>query len=244
MSRWIVALPLIAVGVSIGDSRGASAVSVVEPLAGAFTPAQRQLAQAPTRIPKSALTVHLHHHLGRSSKRPAHGPLSAVFAKARSTVVPTVSIGDDNESLRPHSVSTIRIPATVTSSSVAPQAEASSDRGLGRRRDVADAVTNIVVLADTYDDVRMSPMWPEPPPSPAPFAKTELLILFGACGCVAISIYGLVAFNSQHRRTRVGLSRQSRRGRARASSHTAQDSDRVGRQPLIPHQSEASCRGR
>jgi hypothetical protein len=167
MSRWIVALPLIAVGVSIGDSRGASAVSVVEPLAGAFTPAQRRLAQAPTRIPKSALTVHLHHHLGRSSKRPAHGPLSAVFAKARSTVVPTVSIGDDNASLRPHSVSTIRIPATVTSSSVAPQAEASSDRGLGRRRDVADAVTNIVVLADTYDDVRMSPMWPEPPPSPA-----------------------------------------------------------------------------
>jgi hypothetical protein len=239
MSRWIVALPLIAVGVSIGDGRAASAVSVVEPLVGALTPAQSQSTRSSLRLPKSAPTVRLTHHLAHSSKPPAHGPLSSVLAKARPAVAPIGWTSEDDKVLRPNSVNTIRVPAPVTTVRAVPQADA-SDTWLGRHRDADNAPANMVVLADSYDNTRMFPMWPGSPPSPALFTTTELVILLGACGCVAISIYGLVAFDSQRRRTRVGLSRRSGRGCTQASSHTDQYSDPVARQRLFPHQFGAS----
>jgi hypothetical protein len=241
MSRWIVALPLIAVGVSIGDGRAASAVSIVEPLAGALTSAQRQSTRRSTRLPKSAAAVRLTHHLARSSKQPSHGSLSSVLAKARPAVAPIDWTREDDKVLRPNSMNTTRIPAPVTTAPAAPQAEASDTR-LGRQADNAPA--NMLALADTYDDTRMLPMWPGSPRSPAPFTTTELVILFGACGCVAISIYGLVAFNSRRRGTGVGLSRRPGRGSTRASPRTDQYSDPVAPQRLFPHQFGAAIGGR
>jgi hypothetical protein len=44
----------------------------------------------------------------------------------------------------------------------------------------------------------MSPMWPGSRSTASP----KLAMLFGACGSVAISIYGLVAFKLRRRRRR------------------------------------------
>jgi hypothetical protein len=69
-----------------------------------------------------------------------------------------------------------------------PAPEAEADSG-----DSDKALSNIAILADAYDDIRASPMWPDSSPSPTSFVTTKLATLFGACSSVAISIYSLVA---------------------------------------------------
>src|ERR1700716_405390 len=104
MSRWIVALPLIAVGVSFGDYRAASAARVVEPVAGTVTSAQREPAQA--RPSKSANVVrHRHHfvpHPKPSDSKPARSPLPGELAKVPAFPPPLSS--DEEAVLRPRSV--------------------------------------------------------------------------------------------------------------------------------------------
>jgi hypothetical protein len=71
------------------------------------------------------------------------------------------------------------------------------------RRDPDDILVTMAILAETYDETRMSPMWPDSSPSPGSFATTGLVTLFGACSGLAISIYGLVAFMARRRPTQL-----------------------------------------
>jgi len=72
---------------------------------------------------------------------------------------------------------------------------------LAQSRDPDDVLASMAILADTYDETRMSPMWPGSPPSPGSAAITGLVALFGTCSGVAISIYGLAAFMARRRPT-------------------------------------------
>jgi hypothetical protein len=192
----VAAIVVVTIGqlvvVSIGDGRAASRASVADPSAGALTPGQRQSAQPPARLRVSARVLRHGHHLAHRSNPSAHDPLTAELAKARLRVAPPVS-----ETLRPHSMNTIRV-APVAPPPAVPEAEAASGT-TSARRDPAAALANMEILADTYDDTRMSPMWPGSPSS-APLATAELVTIIGICSCVAISVYGLIAFRSGRRR--------------------------------------------
>ena len=165
MSRWMVALPLLAAGVSISDGRAASADPIAKAMAGELTPAQRQPVQAPARLPRSAHVLRHNHHLARKPKSPAHDPLSAVLAKARPTVAPPVSVSEAEGILRPHNVNTMRVPAPVSAPPATSQAAASETR-LEGGRDADRDLENIVVLADNHDGTRSSPIGLRSPGAP------------------------------------------------------------------------------
>jgi hypothetical protein len=196
----VAAIIVVTVGqvvvVSIGDGRAASPTSVADPSAGEITPAQRQSAQPPTR--DSDRVVRHGHRLAHRSSPSAHDPLAKVLAKARPPVAPPASAVEGEEMLRPHSVNALRV-APMAARPVGPEVEAALGTTPAQRRDPAAALAKMEILADTYDDTRMSPMWPGAPSS-ASSVTIELVALFGICGCVAISIYGLVAFKSRDRR--------------------------------------------
>jgi hypothetical protein len=91
-------------------------------------------------------------------------------------------------------------PARLSNSAQVLRA-ADSGTTLAEGRDPDDVLATMAILADTYDETRMLPIWPGAPASPGSFATAGLVTLFGACSCVAISIYGLVAFMARRRPT-------------------------------------------
>jgi hypothetical protein len=93
-------------------------------------------------------------------------------------------------------------PARLSNSAQVLRAAASGTT-LAERRDPDDVLATMAILAETYDETRMSPMWPGSSPSPGSFATTALVTLFGACSGLAISIYGLVAFMARRRPTQL-----------------------------------------
>jgi hypothetical protein len=70
------------------------------------------------------------------------------------------------------------------------------------RRDPDDVLATMATIADIYDDIRMSPIWPDSLPSRASLTPSELVRLLGICGGVALGIYGLLVFNLRRRRAR------------------------------------------
>jgi len=227
MSRWIVALPLLAASVSVSDGRAASAESVARTMAGELPPAQRRSVQAPARLPKSAQVLRYRHHLARKPKSPAPDPLLSVLANARP------SFDEDEGILRPHSVNTIRVAAPV-----------SAKNGLEQDQDEDRNLENTEVLADYHNGIKSSPIWPSSPESPAELTTTELMALLSSCCVAAICIYGFVAVNSGRRRSRLEPLRSSWRGPRLPSSNTDSRSDRLARQRLFPHQFGAAIQGR
>jgi hypothetical protein len=240
MGRWILALPLIAMGVSFGDGAAASVAGAAA--AGTSNSAARQTTDAPTRQPKSAKSLPHRHHFAQRSKPAAPDSLAAAPAKTPPAFPPPLST-DDEGVLTPRTVSTIRVPAPAAtpSQSLPPDAsrlEASAD--LGPRLDEQDIAGNPSVLADK-DDTRVPALTRTAPPSP--LTAIELLMLFGACGGAAIGCYGLVALSAQRRTRRVGPSPPPRRSHARSPSASRdRNSDRVERQRLFPHQFGAAIR--
>jgi hypothetical protein len=233
MGRWIVALPLLAAGVSISGGGTPSADPIAGPVAGEFH-AQRQPVQAPARRRKSAHALGFQHQLARKPKLPAHDPLLAVRAKARPTVGPPLSDSEEEGILRPHSVNTMRVLASAGSLPATPPGAPSS---LERSQDEDRYLENTMVPAGIHDGTKSSPIGLRSPPSPAELTTTELMALLGTCCVAAICVYGLVALNSGRRRPRLGLLRPSRRGCARLpSSKTDPRSDRLAYRRLFPHQ--------
>jgi hypothetical protein len=261
MSRWIVALPLIAVGVSFSDGRAATVVPAAEPVATPSTLAQRQPAPASKRLPKSAATTRHRHHFTQHSRPPARDPVSDPVAKAPPAFPPPVSAAD--AVLKPRSVYTISVPAPAEAPGTqisaldaarteAARTEAALDSNLGRSLDADNAPANLLVLADKYltgkydkyNDAAITPM-AQNAPAPVPLTAIELLMLFGACGCAAIGFYGLVALNGQRRARQAGRSPSLRRAQARPPSPNRERyADRVETQRLFPHQFGAAIRSR
>jgi hypothetical protein len=112
-----------------------------------------------------------------------------------------VSIGD-GLAASPASIAEPSAAAPAPGQSAQPPARLRSSRtALVQRRDPDDVLANMAVLAETYDETRMSPTWPGSPPAPGSIATAGLVMLLGTCSCVAISIYGLVAFMARRRPT-------------------------------------------
>jgi hypothetical protein len=236
----VVAIVVATVGqlvvTSIGDGRAASFAFVAQPSTGATAPEKRRSERPLTRPQESSRAIrHTHHPAGHPSP-PPYGPLSAVRAKARAAVAPSVATAENKEMelLIPRSVKTVKAPAAVEASPVEAEAQAAAGTKL--------ILASIETLANSYDETRLSPMWPDSLRSQRPFATTELMMLFGACGGVATGIYGLIAFGRQRRRQRFrGL--QSSLGAIPASSQASQYADRGASPRLFPHQFEAAIRG-
>jgi hypothetical protein len=186
------------VGSSIGDGRAASPAPIAEPWASALIQARRRPEEPATRLRNAAQVVRHSNLLARRSNPSAHDLPSAALATQRSTIASSVSTAEHEEMSRPNRVNTIRVPAPRPAPPLAPEAEAAAGAKLAQRRNSGAAIANMAILADTYDETRMSPMWPGSPSTASP----KLTILFGACGGVAISIYGLVAFKLRRRRRR------------------------------------------
>jgi hypothetical protein len=96
------------------------------------------------------------------------------------------------------SVNPVQVQAPVGAPSV--PADTASVMMFASRRD-PDLAT-MATLADIYDDIRTSPMWPDSLPTPASLTPAELVRLLGICGGVALGIYGLFAFNVRRRSDR------------------------------------------
>jgi hypothetical protein len=189
------------VEVSNAHGRAASDASIAEPSASASLP-RRRPEELGSRFQNSAHVVPHRNLLARRSIAPARDPLLAVLAKPRPASAPFVSITEDEEASRSSSVNPTGVRAPLSAPHLVPEAEAALGATVAKRGNPDASLANIVILADTYDDTRMSPMWPGSPPSPASFVASELAILFGACSCVALSIYGLVATKLRRRERR------------------------------------------
>jgi hypothetical protein len=236
MGRWIVALPLLVAGISIGDGRAASADPIAKTMAGGLATAQGQPAQTATTPRKSVRVLRYKHSLARNPKSPAHDPLLTVLAKAPPTLPATGSVVEDGGALRPHSVNTIRVPAPVSAPSATSQAPASSEEGVERDQDKDRDLEDIVALADNHGGTKSPQIWLRSPIPSVALTTTELMELLATCCVAAICIYGLVSPNSE-RRSRLGLLRSPRRGRARpSSSKPGSRADRLARRRLFPHQ--------
>jgi hypothetical protein len=264
MSRWIVALPLIAVGILLSLGRAANAAPAADPTAGGVTSTQRQEpAPASKRSSKSvaAAPTRHRHHFEHQGKPPAREPLPGAVEKGPPVFPPPLTVADDETVLKPRSVYTISVPAPAATPPEAPAQiseadafRAEADASLGRRPDVDNAPANLLLLAekylsnrsdrsDRYDDTALSAVARSA--SPLPLTAIELLMLFGACGGAAIGFYGLVALNGQRRTRRAGTTPPLRRSQARPpSSSRDRHPDRVETQRLFPHQFGAAIRGR
>jgi hypothetical protein len=271
MSRWIVALLSIAVAISLGHGRTASAATAADSVAGGVTSAQRQEpAPASKRPSKSAAATARHrHHFAQQAKPPTREPPPGVVAKMPPAFPPPLTVADDETVLKPRSVYTISVPGPAATPPEAPtqiaepdafRAEAGADANTSRRPDVDNAPTNLLLLAekylsnrsdrpdrsdrsDRYDDTALSAV--ARTASPLPLTAVELLMLFGACGGAAIGFYALVALNGQRRTRRAGTTPPLRRSQARPpSSSRDRYPDRVETQRLFPHQFGAAIRGR
>jgi hypothetical protein len=290
MSRWITALSLIAVGISIGGSGTLAAGAASYGVAGEVTsdslsqsaqpqPAQwvpwrsppeqpqqpvevPQPVQVPVQLPKSIKAVRdrhnvAHHPKAADSKAPpikAPPPLPPALSTdaASSGKDEAVTTGEAEPVLKPHTVPTIRFLAPGAAPPQEPRAEVSStqtastqtaagpaalDAG-GLDADNAAALLSVLTrhyLDDKHDDTQESAAWWSM--LPAPLTTVELLMLLGACGCVAIGVYGLVALRARRQDPPAEPQRPLRRNYARQPpSNKEQYSARVERQRRWPHQ--------
>jgi hypothetical protein len=128
MSRWIVVVPVLAIGVSIGGSQATSAASLLEALSAALlpaqaNPAQTNPAQATVQQQKPAVQRARHRQQrAQRSKMRSRDPVPAAVAKDRAYGLATshsVNIGKDDV-LVPHSVPAISVPPLETSPPAAP----------------------------------------------------------------------------------------------------------------------------
>jgi hypothetical protein len=233
----VVTIVLATVGqlvvISISGGRAASFSFVAERSTGATAPAKRRSERPPTRLQKSSRAARHAHHVAGHSSPPPYGPLSAVLAKARPAFAPSVATVENQEMLTPRVVRTVRVAAAVEDPPVEAETQAAAGTKLG--------LASIATLADSYDETRLSPMWPDSMRSPPSFATTDLVMLFGACGGIATGIYALIAFTRQRRRPPFG-DLQPSHGTIPASSRTNQYSGRDARQRLFPHQFGAAIR--
>ena len=218
MNRWIMALPILAVGISISGGGAAGAALLVDAVADALSPAQgpvRALAQ------RQNSAVHRVHHRPRlvRAKPPAPDPGTA-FAKARLPELAstrTVTASEDEDVMRPHSVPTVSVPAYPAGADT-PEAIMAPQAIMAPRAD---------------EEAKKPPMWPALERSSAPSMPIDLMMLLSTCAGAAMGVYGLVAFNSRRRAARV--SRPSGRG-TKLPRPADRYADRAARQRLFPHQ--------
>jgi hypothetical protein len=104
--------------------------------------------------------------------------------------------------LRPRSGNPVRVQTPVGVQSVLADTDTASVMVFASRRDPDDALATMATLADIYDDIRTSPMWPDSLPSPASLTPAELVSLLGICSGVTLGIYGLFAFSVRRRSDR------------------------------------------
>jgi hypothetical protein len=170
-----------------------------------------------------------------------------------------ITTGEAEPVLKPHTVPTIRFLAPGAAPPQEPRAEVSStqtsstqttstqtaaapaapDAGAGGLdADNAAALLSVLTrkyLDDKHDDTQESAAWWSM--LPAPLTTVELLMLLGACGCVAIGLYGLVALRARRQEPPAEPPRPLRRNYARQPpSNKEQYSARVERQRRWPHQ--------
>jgi hypothetical protein len=112
MVRWIVTLPLLAVGVSISGGDTAAAGSLIEAVAGALSPTKAPLrASAQEQKPPVSGARH-RHRLVRRSKPQTPDPRTAL-AKARTSAfvdAHVVIVDEEDKALKPRRVATISVP--------------------------------------------------------------------------------------------------------------------------------------
>jgi hypothetical protein len=181
MNRWIVALPLLAVGVSISGGDMAAAGSLIEAVADALSPTKAPL-RASAQEQKPAVSGARHQHrLVRRSKPQIPDPRIA-FAKARTPdfVDAHITADEEDKALTPHRVATISVPPLA---------------------DLLDDTKDVVALS-TDDRVKIPSLASATPRSLADSSATELIMLLIISASAALGIYGLVAVNSRRRLSR------------------------------------------
>jgi hypothetical protein len=227
-----------------------------------------QPVQVPVQLPKSIKAVRDKHNVAHHPKSPeskaadskappvkAPPPLPPALSTeaASSGKDEAVTTGEAEPVLRPHTVPTIRFLAPgaappqepqqakvssmqTTSAPAAPDAVA-PDAGL----DAGNAAALLSVLTrkyldDKHDDSQETAAWWSM--LPAPLTMVELLMLLGACGGVAIGLYGLVGvIRARGQDLPVEPARPLRRNYARQPpSNKEQYSARIERQRRWPHQ--------
>jgi hypothetical protein len=214
MNRWIVALPLLAVGVSISGGDTAAAGSLIEAVADALSPTKAPL-RASAQEQKPAVSGARHRHrLVRRSKPQTPDPRTA-FAQARTSgfVDAHAVIADEEErALKPRRVATISVP---------PLAAPLDD-------------TEDAVALSTDDRVNLQSLASATPRSLAGSSATDLMMLLSTCAGTALGIYGLVAFNSRRRLLRP--SQTTVRRHTRLVPSEGRYRDRSVRRGRFPHQ--------
>jgi hypothetical protein len=213
MNRWIVALPLLAVGVSISGGDMAAAGSLIEAVADALSPTKAPL-RASAQEQKPGVSGARHQHrLVRRSKPQIPDPRTA-FAKGRAPDFVDVHVTSDEEdkALNPRKVATISVPPLT-------------DPPYG---------TKDVVALSTDDRVKIPSLASATPRSLADAGATELIMLLSISASAALGICGLVAVNSRRR-----LSRGSQitvRHHTRLVPSEGRYRDRSARQGRFPQQ--------
>jgi hypothetical protein len=214
MNRWIVALPLLAVGVSISGGDTAAAGSLIEAVADALSPTKVPLrASAQEQKPTVSGARHRHRLVRRSNPQTSN-PRTA-FAKARTPDfidAHAVIADEEDQALKPRRVATISVP---------PLADSVDDTG-------------DVVAWSTDDRAKIPSLASATPRSLADSGATELIMLLSGAASAASGIYGFVAFNSRRRLSRP--SQKPVRRPTRLVSSEGRYRDRSVRQGRFPHQ--------
>jgi hypothetical protein len=182
VNRWLVALPMLAVGVFISGGDAAAAGSLIEAVADALSPTKAPLRASAQEKKPDASRVHHRHILVRRPKPQKPDPLTA-FAKAPPSDfvdAHAMAADDEDKTLKPRSVATIRV--------LPPAAR-------------LDTLEEAVALS-TDDGNRTPSIKPFTQRSLARSGATELMMLLSTCAGAALAIYGLVAFNSRRRISR------------------------------------------
>jgi hypothetical protein len=184
---------------SIDEVQAACPAAAAEPSAGALIRPSRRPEDPAARLQDSGQVVRDSGFLARPSDASAHNLSLAAPARQRTTIASTVSSTEYAEMSGPSRGNAIPTLAPPSATPLALQAEAGPGVTLVQRENPNAAIGNIAILADTYDETRLSPMWPGSQP---PTALSKLAMLSGACGGVAIGICGLAVFVLRRRRQR------------------------------------------
>jgi hypothetical protein len=194
----VVPIDLMAEG-SIGEVGAACPAAIADSLPTASIKTPRRPQEPAAGLQSPAQAARPISFLERRSDPPADDPSASAPAPQPPAIAPSVSTSSHEGMPRPNRVNAIPGPAPRPAPPVASKAEAAADATLVQQRDPNAAILNMAILADTYDETRMSPMWPGATPSPA---LPRLAMLLGAGGSVAIGILGLVALELIRRRRR------------------------------------------
>jgi hypothetical protein len=181
MNRWTVALPIVALGISLGGGEAARATSFAEALAAALAPSQGQHGQPSARAQKPAKQqIRLRHRLTLDSN-PARAPRVAASAStpAGLGLHGPGSVGR-NEALTPHSIQSVAVPPAV------PTVTASPDLTVILPPEV-DAIQQQVVALPVSDVATLTPLLIGQTSAPAAIRSTPLDLLMLIVLCVAVT---------------------------------------------------------